>query len=45
MSLRRDHLTAGAPGWDAVADYALEWANRHVGVPTDAEAPGGAQND
>ena len=22
-----------APGWEAVADYALEWANRHTGAP------------
>ena len=22
----RDHWTCGAPGWEAVADYALEWA-------------------
>jgi hypothetical protein len=27
----RPHLTAAAPGWEAVADYALDWANRHVG--------------
>jgi pimeloyl-ACP methyl ester carboxylesterase len=29
----RPHFTAGAPGWEAVADYALEWANRHTDVP------------
>ena len=29
----RPHFTAGAPGWEAVADYALDWANRHVGAP------------
>ena len=28
----RHHFTAGAPGWEAVADYALDWANRHVGT-------------
>jgi pimeloyl-ACP methyl ester carboxylesterase len=28
----RPHFTAGAPGWEAVADYALDWANQHVGV-------------
>ena len=22
----RDHFTCGAPGWEAVADYALAWA-------------------
>jgi alpha-beta hydrolase superfamily lysophospholipase len=26
----RPHFTAGAPGWEAVADYALEWALRHA---------------
>jgi pimeloyl-ACP methyl ester carboxylesterase len=30
----RPHFTAGAPGWEAVADYALEWANRHTGART-----------
>ncbi|TKK90488.1 alpha/beta hydrolase [Herbidospora galbida] len=25
----RDHWTCGAPGWEAVADYALEWALKH----------------
>jgi len=29
----RPHFTAGAPGWEAVADYALDWADRHVGAP------------
>jgi pimeloyl-ACP methyl ester carboxylesterase len=24
--LERDHWTCGAPGWEAVADYALDWA-------------------
>jgi len=24
-----------APGWEAVADYALDWANRHVGGPAE----------
>jgi pimeloyl-ACP methyl ester carboxylesterase len=28
----RPHFPA-APGWEAVADYALEWANRHTGNP------------
>jgi len=28
----RPHFTAGAPGWEAVADYALEWADRQAGV-------------
>lgn len=26
----RDHWTAGAPGWEAVADKALEWAVAHA---------------
>src|SRR5207244_4914989 len=29
----RPHFTAGAPGWEAVADYALEWATGHTGIP------------
>jgi hypothetical protein len=29
----RPHLAAGAPGWEEVADYALDWANGHVGAP------------
>jgi hypothetical protein len=27
----RPHFPA-APGWEAVADHALDWANRHVGA-------------
>lgn len=30
----RPHFPA-APGWEAVADYALEWAHRHTGVPAE----------
>jgi pimeloyl-ACP methyl ester carboxylesterase len=26
----RDHWTCAAPGWEAVADYALEWAEKHA---------------
>jgi pimeloyl-ACP methyl ester carboxylesterase len=26
----RDHWTCGAPGWEAVADYALDWAIDHA---------------
>jgi pimeloyl-ACP methyl ester carboxylesterase len=29
----RPHFTAGAPGWEAVADYALDWADRQTGAP------------
>jgi alpha-beta hydrolase superfamily lysophospholipase len=35
----RPHFTAGAPGWEEVADYALEWANRHTGAPAEAKEP------
>ena len=35
----RPHFTAGAPGWEAVADYALDWANRHVGAPAETAEP------
>jgi pimeloyl-ACP methyl ester carboxylesterase len=32
----RPHFAAGAPGWEAVADYALDWAGRHTGAaPSD----------
>jgi hypothetical protein len=27
---------AGAPGWEAVADYALDCADRHAGATTPA---------
>jgi pimeloyl-ACP methyl ester carboxylesterase len=36
----RPHFTAGAPGWEAVADYALEWANRHTGASDSEPSPG-----
>ncbi|HEV3229784.1 MAG TPA: alpha/beta hydrolase [Solirubrobacteraceae bacterium] len=32
----RPHFTAGAPGWEEVADYALEWALRHAGGPAES---------
>ncbi len=35
----RPHFTAGAPGWEAVADYALDWVNLHVGAPVDKIQP------
>jgi pimeloyl-ACP methyl ester carboxylesterase len=28
----RPHFTAGAPGWEEVADHALEWADAHTGT-------------
>jgi pimeloyl-ACP methyl ester carboxylesterase len=35
----RPHFTAGAPGWEAVADYALDWANRHTEAPAERKEP------
>jgi pimeloyl-ACP methyl ester carboxylesterase len=35
----RPHFTAGAPGWEEVADYAIEWANRHTGAPAERKEP------
>jgi alpha-beta hydrolase superfamily lysophospholipase len=35
----RPHFTAGAPGWEDVADYALDWANRHTGAPAETKEP------
>ncbi len=34
----RPHF-AGAPGWEEVADYALEWASRHTGAAAERTAP------
>jgi pimeloyl-ACP methyl ester carboxylesterase len=34
----RSHFTAGAPGWEAVADYALDWANGQVRAAEPATA-------
>ena len=34
----RPHFTAGAPGWEAVADYALDWANRYTSAPAKPES-------
>jgi alpha-beta hydrolase superfamily lysophospholipase len=30
----RTHFTLGQPGWEEVADYALDWALEHARVPT-----------
>jgi alpha-beta hydrolase superfamily lysophospholipase len=35
----RPHFTAGAPGWEAVADDALDWAMRHTGAPAATTEP------
>jgi pimeloyl-ACP methyl ester carboxylesterase len=32
----RSHWTAGEPGWEAVADYAIEWVQQQVGAPAQA---------
>jgi pimeloyl-ACP methyl ester carboxylesterase len=38
----RSHWTCGEPGWEEVAEYALDWATRHAAsVPTAATAEGG----
>jgi pimeloyl-ACP methyl ester carboxylesterase len=29
----RSHFTAGEPGWEQVADYALSWATEHARMP------------
>jgi len=35
----RPHFTAGAPGWEGVADYALDWASRHNGATANGKGP------
>jgi hypothetical protein len=32
----RTHFTLGQPGWEEVADYALEWAVEHARTTTAA---------
>jgi alpha-beta hydrolase superfamily lysophospholipase len=34
----RPHFPA-APGWETVADYALDWANRHTSAPAGVNEP------
>ena len=34
----RSHFTVGQPGWEEVADYALDWCNAHVGSGVPATA-------
>ena len=36
----RDHWTCGAPGWEAVADKALEWALEHADASRTSSAAG-----
>jgi len=38
----RDHFTAGAPGWEAVADHALNWATEHAPLSVQRAAVGTA---
>jgi alpha-beta hydrolase superfamily lysophospholipase len=38
----RPHF-AGAPGWEEVADYALDWANRHTGSAAETKEPAHAR--
>jgi pimeloyl-ACP methyl ester carboxylesterase len=37
----RPHFSAGAPGWEAVADCALDWADRRTGTRTSSGKPAG----
>jgi hypothetical protein len=32
----RSHFTVGAPGWEKIADYALDWAVRAAALPREA---------
>ena len=34
----RSHWTIAEPGWEEVADYALDWATRNAAVPVAAQA-------
>jgi pimeloyl-ACP methyl ester carboxylesterase len=34
------HLLPARPGWEEVADYALDWAERHAAPPAAGDAPG-----
>jgi hypothetical protein len=34
----RSHFTLGQPGWEQVADYALDWATAHIGDGSVAHA-------
>jgi alpha-beta hydrolase superfamily lysophospholipase len=37
----RSHYTLGEPGWEDVADYALEWASGHAAVTPQRTSTGG----
>jgi pimeloyl-ACP methyl ester carboxylesterase len=34
----RPHFTAGSPGWEEIADYALEWTSKYAHPPTPSSA-------
>ena len=36
----RDHWTCAAPGWEAVADFALDWAMEHASAPSRVSSDG-----
>ncbi len=36
----RDHWTCGAPGWEAVADQALDWALEHATPARESSSAG-----
>jgi dienelactone hydrolase len=36
----RPHFTAGAPGWEEVADHAHDWAAGQASAPAQPEQPG-----
>lgn len=38
----RSHFTIGEPGWEAVADYALDWSVRHAAAHLASRASAGA---
>jgi hypothetical protein len=35
----RSHYTLGLPGWEDVADYALDWAKEHAAIFAAVRAP------
>jgi non-heme chloroperoxidase len=37
----RSHYTCGEPGWEEIADYALDWSVRHIAAPTRSPATAG----
>jgi alpha-beta hydrolase superfamily lysophospholipase len=37
----RSHFTCGETGWEEVADYALDWAVKHIAAPTGSPTTAG----